>query len=954
MPQVIQTGFSAGELSADLYARVDLAKYFIGAALLRNFFVNYRGGASNRPGTIYSEQAKDSDNPVRMIPFQFSTEQTYALEFGNLYMRPHKGTFDPGSGQWKPGPVLEAAKNITSVSQSTSAVVTSASHGYVEGDWAFIEDVEGMTEVNNRTYIIGTTASNTFAIKDLFGSAIDSSAYGTYTTAGTVSRLYTLTTPYQGDDLALLKFTQNADIMTLTHPDYQQRDLTRSGDADWSLTTVAFASAIAAPTGLTASATGGTSYYLNYTVTALNETTGEESQASTPYSINVDGGALNVTLTWNAVTSATAYNIYRAPITNGTTPPPNTSLFGRISTVFGYDATTFKDGFTLSSNIIHNPTDFSLSPPQARSPLDAGPIASITVTNGGSGYTMGATATVSDPSGTGATLTVTTASGTVSSIAVTTPGDNYSNATVIITGVGSTGSSATATATTTASNFPSCSTYFQQRQVYAGSDSYPETFWTTKTGLRKNMDVSVPSRDDDAITATIASLQVNRIRHMVPIAQGLILLSSGGAWQVSSGNAGGAMTPSSTIVQPQAYNGANDVAPLIVNQNILYIQDKGTFVRDLSYDFYANIYTGRDVSMLASHLFIDREISEWAWGDEPFKLAWCVRDDGKMLSLAYVRDQEVSAWSRHDTKGLFKSVCAINEGNESAIYLVVERLVNGQRLKYVERMASRHFHDQTLAWFLDSALINEFTYPAGTLSFTEVNGSTDIFGQEIEAGDTAAFSVTTAAFSASSVGAELRVNEGRFIVATTSSTTALVATCKSPPHSFANALTGEWSLTEPITSISGLWHLEGQTVSILAGGNVPATQTVANGAITLPNAASTVIVGLPYTAQLQTLRLEIKTDQGTIQGKRKGITNMHVRVEDSRGIKVGPTFDRLTEIKERTNELPGEPTRLTTGDEKIVLQPLIRDTGQICIQQDYPLPTTILGVIPEVTVGDTS
>jgi|SRR5580704_4926453 hypothetical protein len=84
---VIQASFAAGELSPALYGRVDLAKYKIGAATMRNFFVDYRGGASTRPGTMFIGQVKDSTYPVRLFPFQFSTISDYALEFGHLYMR---------------------------------------------------------------------------------------------------------------------------------------------------------------------------------------------------------------------------------------------------------------------------------------------------------------------------------------------------------------------------------------------------------------------------------------------------------------------------------------------------------------------------------------------------------------------------------------------------------------------------------------------------------------------------------------------------------------------------------------------------------------------------------------------------------------------------------------------------------------------------------------------------
>jgi hypothetical protein len=88
---VIQGSFAAGELSPSLTARVDLAKYRTGAAMLRNFFVDYRGGASNRPGTRFLARCpKDSELNVRLIPFQYSTLQAYILEFGDHYMRVYK------------------------------------------------------------------------------------------------------------------------------------------------------------------------------------------------------------------------------------------------------------------------------------------------------------------------------------------------------------------------------------------------------------------------------------------------------------------------------------------------------------------------------------------------------------------------------------------------------------------------------------------------------------------------------------------------------------------------------------------------------------------------------------------------------------------------------------------------------------------------------------------------
>src|SRR5215475_2671670 len=121
---VIQTSFHAGEWAPALNARVDLAKYKAGAATLRNFFVDYRGGASSRPGTKYVIQARNSANNVRMIPFQASPTVGYGLEFGHLYIR----FINNGA------PILEATIAITNVLGNTITAINT----YVVNDWVFI------------------------------------------------------------------------------------------------------------------------------------------------------------------------------------------------------------------------------------------------------------------------------------------------------------------------------------------------------------------------------------------------------------------------------------------------------------------------------------------------------------------------------------------------------------------------------------------------------------------------------------------------------------------------------------------------------------------------------------------------------------------------------------------------------------------------------------------------
>src|SRR6266849_1431859 len=206
---VIQPSFNSGEWAPALNARVDLAKYHSGAALLRNFFVDYRGGATTRPGTRYILKTF-SNLTVRIMPFQASFAVTYILEFGQGYLRFFNNR----------APLLQAPTTISNIPQANPAVVIDTAHGYSNGDWILISNVAGMTQVNGNYYIVAGAAANTFQLNDLFGNPVNSTTYTAYTSGGTAARVYTITSPYQAAELAKLKFVQNVNQMYICHPNY--------------------------------------------------------------------------------------------------------------------------------------------------------------------------------------------------------------------------------------------------------------------------------------------------------------------------------------------------------------------------------------------------------------------------------------------------------------------------------------------------------------------------------------------------------------------------------------------------------------------------------------------------------------------------------------------------------------------------------------------------------------
>jgi hypothetical protein len=151
---------------------------------------------------------------------------------------------------------------------------------------------------------------------------------------------------------------------------------------------------------------------------------------------------------------------------------------------------------------------------------------------------------------------------------------------------------------------------------------------------------------------------------------------------------------------------------------------------------------------------------------------------------------------------------------------------------------------------------------------------------------------------------------------------------------------------------TGLDYLNGNTVSINADGGALPPQVVANGSITLPYPASKVTAGLGFQCQLQTMPLD--TGEPTIQGKRKKVAALTVKCNNTRGIKAGRTWGSLVPIKQLNPAVVlGQPMPLLTGDARITMDPLWDVPGQICLQIDDPVPATVIGVVPEIIIGDT-
>jgi hypothetical protein len=271
--------FSGGEISPEMFGRIDDTKYQQGAAKLRNFIAKPQGPAENRPGFAFVKEVKDSTKAVRLMSFTFSTVQTMVIEMGNTYFRFHT--------------------QGATLNYSDGAAWNSGTN-YVVGSIA---------KYSGTNYYSKTAHSNSQPPNSTNWYALPA------------DMTYEIPSPYLEAELFDIHYVQSADVMTIVHPSHAPRELRRLGATQWELKEINFGSPIASPTGVSVSAYIPSSSSTNtdtyeaheYVVTAIGSNLIDESAQSSSGSANNNifvTGAKN-TVSWNAVSGAARYRVYK-------------------------------------------------------------------------------------------------------------------------------------------------------------------------------------------------------------------------------------------------------------------------------------------------------------------------------------------------------------------------------------------------------------------------------------------------------------------------------------------------------------------------------------------------------------------------------------------------------------------------------------------------------------------
>ena len=875
----IQTSFSSGELSPSLYSRVDLNRYNTGLRKCKNFIVHPHGGVSNRAGTKHVAETKDSTKKSRLVKHIFSETQAYQLEFGDEYVR-----FFRNHGQ------------LGLTIADTDAWTTPTA--YVVGDFV---DNGGLVY-----YCIVAHTSGTFATDLAAGKWVQQS-------------IYEVPTPYAGADIFDLKFERSADVLYIFHKDYKTRTLSRYGDTDWRVAeyesedgpfmseniSTALTMAVSAVTGTAVDVTTVGSILDDDHVNALFKMVHyiPGQVATTAFTSTASSTEISCFTTWRLISHGTWTGKIR--VEKSTDNGSTWTALRDFSSGDDFNINTYG-----TEDIEANPYPFLVR------------CTCYSYTSG----TANVDLTTDNYFNTGIIKMLTVASATAGTAEV-------------LTAVGTTAATVAWSegAWSTYRGFPSVGAFNEDRLCFAATEDEPMNIWMTRTGNYESFGVSSTLLATDAINIKLLARQLNAVNNLISLGD-LAAMSTGSEWKIGADRT--TLTPSTVYARPQSYRGTSDVTPAIIGNQMIYVQANGTVVRNYSYDYSSDSYTGSDLRILSEHLFNNYNIVEMDYQQDPNSIVWIIRDDGIMLSLTYMEEQDVIAWSWHETEGDIESVSVIPQDGYDEVWMTVNR-DGGIFVEYMEqRLTSTDPSDQ---YYVDCGLQYD-------------NSITDITG--ITAATPPV--VTTTADHGLSDGDLIDIegvvgmtelNGNRYKVANKAAKTFELTEEDTGDDIVGADYTAYVSGAEVrkcYSTFSGLSHLEGQTVAILGNGEVYPQQVVASGEITISRACSKISVGLPYTSDFETLNVEMPIKTGTLQGRPVKIANVTFRLLSSRGGWIGPNEDTLYEAFTPERLSLGTAPLLFSGDVREGLGAGYESGGRIFYRQVDPLPVTISAVIPEL------
>lgn len=883
---VLQNSFLGGEIAPALYGRIDDKLVAVGAAELTNFLVNVSGSLRRRPGFKFMRQL--GNGTFRLIPFRFASDQTLVLVFGNKVMyvvamgqfvmngsQLYQVTTPYTDGQLYDLSYSQNADVVTLTSPDVApyelrrlgatnwefrqistlpsldpptSIKASATYPAQTSDTVTDDDMQVQSEqrdVITAQYVVTAVDSDNIE-SEASGAAVTKCNY--YITGATVEvswtavagaasyRVYRYVSGVYG---FLAQTTQCSLSDTGTTPDTSQTPPSHreafigapstgeiiaisvvdggsgySDNPEVSGTTVEFS--FLPPARASLKYGGGWNFTCHYRLVLISPE-GARYSADVPlswkdYGNTGESNHFDIWPTdWNGKSVPVKFNQELPPITEDwrvKLEKDNRPGFSEGQFVWFDGAIGWIEGSVGPENRLGDGEAPGSVPATAKtlwktattevmarfSPMwesENGLSCKIAISSlAGNSVTLD----LDISGGTGAKAQAIAVNGVISSVILLSGGRGYSTSSrVTVRAAQGSGAQFKLTiAAATPAEYPRCSGQFDQRRVFAGSNTNPLKVWMTNPSQQSLMMTHVPIQADDCIEVVAVSEDADMIRHIVGM-ESLLLFTGSGEMRV--GSSSGGINPASVVIRTQSYIGANAVKPVVSGNNVVFISARGGHPYQTVYSEQVASYAPTDIGVRCPHFFDGKDIVDMAICKAPINSLWCCSTDGSLYCATFLPEQGINAWTRVDVQGKVESVCAIAEGTEDHVYITVRR--NGTVC--LERMSD--------------VIID---------------------------GD----------------------NNARFV------------------DSFLDAM-----FTSPQTSITGLNHLNGQTVAMHGDGKYLGTAVVENGAVTLPEPCRNVAIGLPITSRLITIPYEYANQEVVM--REHNPKSIFLRIRGSGGLKYG-------------------------------------------------------------------
>ena len=632
-----QSSFAAGELSPDMYGRIDFNKYDVGLSDCTNMYPLPFGGVVSRPGTEYIFTLADSDKKVQLIPFQVSTKVSYVLVFvsdGNLYFLTSRGVLLSGDG-------------ITP---------------------------------------------------------------------------YSIKHTYTDEEIGLLKYAQSADVIFLTVNTHRPMKLSRYGATDWRFETFV-------TDGGPFMSTNDTDITLSYDGSAITASADLFKKSDVSRWLRLDEAVAAHSDSFTAVEGALAYTGQPVPCKGDWSIIMSASFNGEFGLEVSRDGKKTwenlqkwktKDVGTLQDSGSEDDLCWVRLTATA---TEAGGIVQLNVDS----FVNSAYAQISSYESPTKVYVKFTTNVQDKNFGVV---ENFKNQYYYAFD-----------SWNDDNGYPKSVAFYQDRLCFASTMKEPLGVWLSAVGDYYNFKTEIDSQDDDSISINLVSQSLNESNSLVS-KNDLLSFTPGGTWRINSRNPAQGLTAATIAASQQSFEGANSLQPLVINDRVLYVLELGATVRDISYDYTVDSYKGDDLTLLSRHLFRDNSIVSWCYAQEPDSLIWAVRDDGVLLSLTYVKEQDVYAWAKHTTNGKFVAVQSIPGDGVTDVYVIVER----QNKLYVEVISKRYgsMKESTTLNYMDCSAV-----------YSDEEGATEISGLDFLEG------LTVQIFADGSIKPEQQVVGGK-------------------------------------------------------------------------------------------------------------------------------------------------------------------------------------------------